>query len=216
MVRVKICGVTDSDGLGKVVRSGADAVGFITQVPVDTPRNLSVEEVSHLVSETPPFVTTVAVVMPDTADEAVELAESSGADVLQVHSHLEPDEVEYLSRETDAGVVKRVEPNPDHATKYSETADALIVDSTDEDGAGGTGETHDWSRTSEVVREVDVPVVLAGGLRPGNVKEAVEAVEPYAVDVASGVESSDGGKDAQLVERFVAESRSQTEVETRV
>jgi len=82
------------------------------------------------------------------------------------------------------------------------------VDSLDDDGAGGTGETHDWTRTAEVVADLDAPVFLAGGLTPENVRGAVRLVRPYAVDVASGVEREGGVKDVGAVRRFVEEARA--------
>jgi phosphoribosylanthranilate isomerase len=87
-------------------------------------------------------------------------------------------------------------------------ADALLVDSTDESGAGGTGETHDWERAAALVEDLDTPVVLAGGLAPANVGRAVRTVRPYAVDVASGVER-DGAVDPERVRSFVAAARGE-------
>ncbi|MDY7082863.1 MAG: phosphoribosylanthranilate isomerase, partial [Halobacteria archaeon] len=99
-------------------------------------------------------------------------------------------------------------PDVSEARKYADSADALILDSSGDDGGGGTGETHDWDKSAEVVREVDVPIVLAGGLESENVGEAVEAVEPYGVDVASGVEDEDReGKDEMLVNEFVENAK---------
>jgi phosphoribosylanthranilate isomerase len=96
---------------------------------------------------------------------------------------------------------------PDEAPGYADSADAVLVDSVDDAGGGGTGETHDWDRTREFADSVDVPVVLAGGLTPENVGEAVETVEPYGVDTASGVEHEGGLKDHDAVRAFVAAAR---------
>jgi septum site-determining protein MinD len=87
-----------------------------------------------------------------------------------------------------------------------DVADLLLVDSTSESGAGGTGETHDWHRTRDLVSAIDTPVVLAGGLTPENVRAAVETVDPFAVDVASGVERRPGRKKNDAVRQFVAEA----------
>ena len=92
---------------------------------------------------------------------------------------------------------------PDDAPAHDDPADALVVDSLDESGAGGTGETHDWARTRALVGSLSSPVVLAGGLTPGNVADAVETVDPFAVDVASGVEADPGRKDPAAVSAFV-------------
>jgi phosphoribosylanthranilate isomerase len=201
MTRVKICGVTTREDLGAVVEAGADAIGVTVDVPVETPREIDAERAADIVSATPPFVTTVLVTMPDTPASAVGVAERVGPDVVQVHGDSTPDDVESLSADLEAGVVVAV--SPDDAPRYDTVADALLVDSLDESGAGGTGSTHDWERTRELVSELASPVVLAGGLTPENVAGAVETVDPFAVDVASGVEGRLGRKDPAAVEAFV-------------
>ncbi|MFT4884695.1 MAG: phosphoribosylanthranilate isomerase, partial [Natronomonas sp.] len=120
---------------------------------------------------------------------------------VQVHGDLSPGDLAYLSAKIHGDVIKAV--SPADATQYDTVADALLVDSLDESGAGGTGETHDWDRTAELVDTLESPVVLAGGLTPENVGEAVRRVEPFAVDVASGVEAEPGRKDSEAVAAFV-------------
>lgn len=201
MTRVKICGVTTREDLGAVVEAGADAIGVTVDVPVETPREIDAERAADIVSATPPFVTTVLVTMPDPPASAVGVAERVGPDVVQVHGDSAPDDIASLSADLDARVVVAV--SPDDAPRYDTVADALLVDSLDESGAGGTGSTHDWERTRELVSELASPVVLAGGLTPENVAGAVETVDPFAVDVASGVEGRSGRKDPAAVEAFV-------------
>lgn len=201
MTRVKICGVTTREDLGAVVEAGADAIGVTVDVPVETPREIDAERAADIVSATPPFVTTVLVTMPDPPASAVGVAERVGPDVVQVHGDSAPDDIASLSADLDARVVVAV--SPDDAPRYDTVADALLVDSLDESGAGGTGSTHDWERTRELVSELASPVVLAGGLTPENVAGAVETVDPFAVDVASGVEGHPGRKDPAAVEAFV-------------
>ena len=201
MTRVKICGVTTREDLGAVVEAGADAIGVTVDVPVETPREIDAERAADIVSATPPFVTTVLVTMPDPPASAVGVTERVGPDVVQVHGDSTPDDIASLSADLDARVVVAV--SPDDAPRYDTVADALLVDSLDESGAGGTGSTHDWERTRELVSELSSPVVLAGGLTPENVAEAVETVDPFGVDVASGVEGHLGRKDPAAVEAFV-------------
>jgi phosphoribosylanthranilate isomerase len=194
MTRIKVCGITSRDELDAVVRAGVDAVGFVTEVPVETHRKLTREETRGLVKATPPFVTTVAVTMPEDEDDAEALARETGADAVQVHNGVG---VEGAAEH--AKVIERTE-----FEEPSDAADAVIVDSTDAQGAGGTGETTDWEAAARFVDETTLPVVLAGGLEPSNVAEAVERVGPYAVDVSSGVERNET-KDDVLVEKFVRE-----------
>ena len=208
MTRVKVCGVTREADLEAVAESGADAVGLVSGVSVDTPREVTAEQAAALAAGAPPFLTTVLVTMPETASEAVALARRTGVDVVQVHG-VDPemaadigDHVRTLLVATDA----------DRAPEYEGVADGLLVDSVDESGAGGTGETHDWVRTREVVDSLSTPVILAGGLTPENVGDAVDAVGPYGVDVASGTEASGGVKDHGKVGAFVRNARRAAEV----
>lgn len=208
MTRVKICGITRASDLRAASRAGADAVGFITDVPVDTPREVTPTEAAELVSKAPPFLTTTLVTMPDSAEHAVELAQLAEPDVVQLHGEFCPKELQFIRAETAAKIVAVVDcTDEDRAHEYDEVVDAVLVDSTTADGAGGTGETHDWERTRDLVKGLTSHVILAGGLTPENVAEAVETVEPYAVDVASGVELRGGVKDQEAVSEFISAVR---------
>lgn len=208
MTRVKICGMTGEKDVRIAAEAGADAVGFVTEVPVDTPRKLTLQEAVDLIDEVPPFVSTVLVIMPPDLERALEMVAVAQPDAVQIHNDMPPGDVGAL-RDSGVKVVKKVGPDPEEALKY-DFADAVLVDSTGKDGRGGTGETHDWTVTAEIREAVSTPVVLAGGLTPGNVAEGVREVRPYGVDVASGVEWK-GEKRAALVEDFVDNAK---EVET--
>jgi phosphoribosylanthranilate isomerase len=197
MTRVKICGVTNEADRGAVVGAGADAVGVIHGVPVDTPRKVDEATAESLVAGVPPLVTSVLVTMPTTVQQAVNRVDEIEPDAVQVHDGLDPAELGALSRRVGQQVIAVVDVGADDIEAYADHADALLVDSVDEAGAGGTGETHDWERTREIVGSLDVPVILAGGLAPDNVAEAVRTVNPFAVDTASGVERSPSDRDAR-------------------
>jgi phosphoribosylanthranilate isomerase len=201
MTRVKICGITERADLDAVVEAGADAVGFTVDVSVETPREIDPDLATELVDATPPFVTTVLVTMPTATERTVELVEKIRPDVVQIHGDLTPNELADFAATARADVIKAV--SPGDAERYDTAADALLVDSLDASGAGGTGERHDWNRTRELVADLASPIVLAGGLTPENVADAVEAVAPFGVDVASGVEARPGRKDPDGVESFV-------------
>ncbi|MCD2204332.1 phosphoribosylanthranilate isomerase [Halobacterium sp. KA-6] len=213
MTRAKICGLTNDRDRRAAVDAGADALGFIVDVPVDTPREVSVERAADLVAAAPPFVTTALVTMPESPERAVELVDRVNPDAVQLHGDGPVSDVAYVAANTSAAVLKTVDAADPEGARYDDVADALLVDSMDEEGAGGTGRTHDWDATREFADSVDSPVVLAGGLTPENVAEAVETVEPFAVDVASGVERTGGEKDHDAVRRFVANATGHREVE---
>ncbi|MDS0283518.1 phosphoribosylanthranilate isomerase [Haloarcula onubensis] len=197
MTRVKVCGVTSAADRDAVVAAGADAVGVIHGVPVDTPREVDGATAESLVAGVPPLVTSVLVTMPTTVQQAVNRVDEIEPDAVQVHDGLEPAELGALSRRVTQQIVAVVDAAADDIEAYADHADAVLVDSVDADGAGGTGETHDWERTAELVDALDVPVVLAGGLTPDNVAEAVRTVGPFAVDTASGVERAPDDRDAR-------------------
>jgi phosphoribosylanthranilate isomerase len=201
--RVKICGHTREEDVDASVAAGADAIGVISEVPVDTHREVSPERAKALLDRVPPFVAGVLVTMPETVEEAFDLVERVRPDVLQIHGSFAPGDIEEVAERV--SVLKSVDAaDPESARAFDAVADALLVDSVDPSGAGGTGETHDWSATGSLVERLDSPVLLAGGLTPGNVNEAVATASPFGVDVAGGVEAEDGTKDSDAVARFVA------------
>lgn len=209
MVRVKICGVTSEADLRAVEAADADAVGFIAGVPVDTPRELPLVEAAELAAAAPPFLTTTHVTMPETVGEAIEVATRVKPDVLQIHGEFDAEDFRAVRAGVDARVAAVVDAaDPQRARAVDAAVDAVVVDSVSDGGAGGTGETHDWEQTAKTASTLDAPVVLAGGLTPENVAEAVETVDPYAVDVASGVESGGGVKDHDAVHAFVSNAKA--------
>ncbi|MFC6906016.1 phosphoribosylanthranilate isomerase [Halalkalicoccus tibetensis] len=212
MTRVKVCGHAREDDVAASVEVGADAIGVISGVPVDSPRAVDPERAAELLEGVPPFVTGVLVTMPETPEEAIELVERTRPDVLQIHGPFEPTDLEAVKETITRPVIKSVDASePEEARAFDSVADTLLVDSTDASGAGGTGRTHDWERTGELVRELDSPVILAGGLTPGNVARAIESAEPFGVDAASGVESEGGVKDHEAVDQFVRRAQEAKE-----
>ncbi|WP_336328244.1 phosphoribosylanthranilate isomerase [Halovenus sp. HT40] len=207
--RVKICGLTSEADRDTVVHAGADAVGFISDVPVDTPREISAATAERLVAGVPPFVTSVLVTMPDSVQDAVDLQSDVGADAVQIHGTLSPEKVGGLRARLDVPVVAAIDLSAD-IEAYADVADAVLVDSTDEDGGGGTGQTHDWERTRAARDEIETPLILAGGLTAENVEAAIETVDPFAVDTASGVERTGGEKDNEAVKEFVERATAAT------
>ena len=213
MARVKICGLTRGADLRAAVEAGADAVGVISEVPVDSPREVDPAKAAELLADVPPFVTATLVTMPDSAERAVELIRTIGPDTLQLHGEWTPDEIRYIRAETERKVLLAVDADdPVRAEEFDAVADALVLDSTDEAGAGGTGETHEWETAGDLAARLTSPVVLAGGLTAETVAEAVRVADPFAVDVASGVELTDGRKDHNAVARFVANAGREMEI----
>jgi phosphoribosylanthranilate isomerase len=169
---------------------------------------VSLSRAGALLGAAPPFLTTVLVTMPADADAAIAAAGAVDPDVLQVHGDLDPAGLDRVRADAGVRVVPVVSPgDPARARDVAAVADAVLVDTPSADGGGGTGRTHDWAATRDLAASLSTPVVLAGGLTPGNVGDAVRAVRPHAVDVASGVEREGGVKDHDAVASFVRAAR---------
>ena len=205
MTRVKVCGIMNEKDLDCAIAGGADAVGFIVEVE-DSRHRISAEDASELIRLVPVFTKSVAVIAPNSPEEAVLLARKTEADLLQVHGTLEPLEIKELKKRVHQKVIAAVPPGVE-AHRMAAAADAILLDTFKDDKLGGTGAVHDWSVSAAVARGIQIPIILAGGLNPSNVGEAIRTVKPYAVDVSSGVEIA-GRKDQEKVESFVREVRS--------
>ncbi|MFC7202306.1 phosphoribosylanthranilate isomerase [Haloferax namakaokahaiae] len=207
MVRVKVCGFTREEDLRAAETAGVDAVGVIADVPVETPREVSVERARELVAGVSPFVAATLVTMPDSVERALELVREVRPDILQLHADFTADELASIREEGVRVVPVVAATDLERAREVEAVADAILVDTPSESGAGGTGQTHDWDAARELVEAVEAPVILAGGLTPENVAEAIQTADPYGVDVASGVEREGGIKDHSSVVKFVSRAR---------
>jgi phosphoribosylanthranilate isomerase len=195
VVRIKICGVTRLEDALLAARLGADALGF--NFWPGSKRHVTPAAARQIISRLPPFVTPVGVFVNQSEGEMRAVAAETGIQVFQLHG----DEPPELCSRLPLPVVKAI-PVDQVATLsrlLSYEVQAFLLD-TPSRGYGGTGRPFDWS-LAEGVSEV-APVILAGGLTPENVADAIRAVRPWAVDVASGVESSPGVKDAERMSRF--------------
>ena len=195
-VRIKICGVTRLEDALSAARLGADALGF--NFWPGSKRHLDAAAARRIISRLPPFVTPVGVFVNQSEGEMRAIAAETGIQVFQLHG----DEPPELCSRLPLPVVKAIPVDQVRTLSrlLSYEVQAFLLD-TPSRGYGGTGQPFDWS-LAEGVSEV-APVILAGGLTPENVAEAVRAVRPWAVDVASGVESSPGVKDADRMSRFI-------------
>jgi phosphoribosylanthranilate isomerase len=210
-VRVKICGITRKEDLKAATTAGADAVGFVVGV-ASSPRNLSLADAGKLIRQVPPFMKTVLVMVPASLGELVATCEALNPDALQVHGENLQDVGavrDKLSSKLLIGAVKARSPNAiGSAAEAAKMFDAVLLDSFVQGKHGGTGVVHDWNVSQHVKQLVyPKPLILAGGLNPENVAEAVRTVKPYAVDVSSGVERQPGIKDYQKMVEFVKNAK---------
>ncbi|WP_132975629.1 phosphoribosylanthranilate isomerase [Thiobaca trueperi] len=201
--RVKICGLTRASDVEAAVAAGADAVGFVFYPP--SPRAVTPEQARHLCERLPPFVSAVGLFVD--ADPAVVRAtlEQVPLDLLQFHGDEAPEDCAGCGRRW----IKAVRMRPDidllaEQARYRGAA-GLLLDTFEPGRAGGTGQRFDWSRIPAAIAG---SIVLAGGLDPANVAEAVVCVRPYGVDVSGGVEITKGIKDRDRIFAFMQEVRN--------
>ncbi|MBS7624835.1 MAG: phosphoribosylanthranilate isomerase [Candidatus Bathyarchaeia archaeon] len=210
-VRVKICGITRLEDANVSVKAGADSLGFIVDVP-ESPRNISFELAKQIMKATPIFVTKVAVTVFKSLERTLEIYRELRPDAVQLHGKLPSlEDIDEISRRV--RVIGAVRADPDIALEGDmlhliDRLDAVLVDTHLPGIYGGTGITHDWSMSRRIRDTVyPKPMILAGGLRPENVRSAIITVEPFAVDVSSGVEAYPGIKDAGKIFSFISEVR---------
>jgi len=203
MTRIKICGITRVEDGINAAQAGADAIGLV--FVGNSPRHVMPEQAHAIVSALPPFVSTVALFVNPAAAEVEAVLKTVRPDVLQFHGEEPPE----FCRAFGVPYLKafRVRPGFDLLQSAALYADAQgwLLDAWSEAAHGGTGERFDWDL---IPLDLPRPIVLAGGLTPANVAEAVLKVRPWAVDVSSGVEAGKGIKDAAEIAAFIKEARN--------
>ncbi len=202
--RLKICGVRDADTAHAAAEHGADAVGFV--FVEKSPRYITPEDAWPIVQTLPPFVMSVGLFVNASVDDYADAEQLCPTDFGQLHGS----EAEKTVRACGPRLIKAVRFNPKTIANdlryWSEIdeVDAVLVDGSD----GGEGTALDWGALAEAQDACAKPLILAGGLTPENVGEAIAAVRPYAVDVSSGVESERGVKDHARIAAFGAAVRA--------
>jgi phosphoribosylanthranilate isomerase len=212
MTKIKICGLTNLEDLEAVTNLGVDAVGFITGVPA-SPRNVSLEMAKILIKNTPIFTKSVLVMVPGNLKWAKKICEELKPDAVQIHGE-QIDIEEFTKEDSNLSIIKAVSMNNSDAIstalRAAEHCDAVLLDSSTGNNLGGTGNVHNWQKSREIVYEIKpMPLILAGGLNPDNVAEAIKIVRPYAVDVCTGTERYPGIKDIDKVQAFILKVREE-------
>ena len=209
--RVKICGLTRIIDVQAAIQ-GADAVGFVFYP--SSPRAVTAELVAKLIESVPPFVQTVGLFVDVNEADLLEILKTVRLDLLQFHGNETPELCAHLATLTGKRWMKAVQMKPDVdinpiiASYRAVGASGILLDAWHPDLFGGTGHAFDWRRFPQFEHspenESQCPLILAGGLTPDNVAEAIRQTQPFAVDVSGGVESAKGIKDETLIQRFIA------------
>lgn len=200
MTRIKICGMTTVADALHAVESGADAIGLIFWA--GSKRAVDVAQAQAITRELPPLVSVVGVFVDETPDRVRSIADAVGLSGVQLHGQEQVAEWARFPRP----VLKALALEAYATSPWRTARAAILVDAHDPVTIGGTGRTIDWQAAHAIA--VTRPLVLAGGLTPENVGQAVASVAPWGVDVASGVEQSPGVKDPARVRAFVEAVRA--------
>jgi phosphoribosylanthranilate isomerase len=196
--RIKICGITNLPDARLAVELGADALGF--NFFAKSKRYISPDDARYIIDQISPLVTSVAVVVNETVEHVQRLLLLSGCQVAQLHGEETPTYMKKLDRPTIKTVSVATFDDLEKMGQYK-NARAFLLDTKVAGEYGGTGISFDW-QIAGLAHEYGRPVILAGGLTPANVTEAVNIATPHAVDVCSGIESEPGKKDHELMRRF--------------
>ncbi len=199
--KIKICGITNQiDGL-HAIDSGADALGFVFYKK--SPRHVSPKVVKAIVANLPPFVLPIGVFVNEEAQVVRDIMDECGLALAQIHGDETADYCESLGRPVIRGIRLRDRNTFMAMAEYKGRARVrgFVLDAFSENAYGGTGKTADWSLAKEAAQSFSF--LLAGGLTPDNVQEAIQKVQPYGVDVSSGVEARPGKKDPAKIQAFI-------------
>lgn len=200
MVRVKICGLTNLDDALAAAENGADVLGFVF---AESPRQVTPDAVRRIVEALPPFVLTAGVFVDSLPEQIRDIRQYCGLDAIQLHGS----ESEDIAASLGGRIIKTVKPV--EGVGFSPDAypgATLLFDTYCPEKTGGTGRTFHWPLAQEPARRR--PIILAGGLTPDNIIDAIQTVRPYAVDVSSGVESEPGRKDHDKLACFIQRAKS--------
>jgi phosphoribosylanthranilate isomerase len=202
-VKVKICGITNLDDALAAVEFGADALGFVFFQ--GSPRYLSLKNAAAIIKKLPSMITTIAVFVNEKPEKIENIIHTTGVDVIQLHGD-EPPEICNISRRVIKAIrVKSLE-SLDPLIHYKDKVSAFLLDTFTPLALGGTGQIFNWDIAVEAKQFGRI--ILAGGLTPDNITDAVRRVGPYGVDVSSGIESEKGKKDHTKMQLFIERAKA--------
>ncbi len=199
MVKIKICGITHKSDAFMAVEMGVDALGFIF---APSERGIHPEKAREIIRSLPPFVQTVGVFVNEKPARIHDLIAFCGLDLVQLHGDEPPQMCNLFMPRCVKAIRVRSRSSLRGIESYTGKVRALLLDTYSEEKRGGTGITFNWDLTAEV-KKAGIPIILAGGLHPNNIKEAIFTVRPFAVDINSGVEEKPGKKSRLLMEEMI-------------
>lgn len=202
MVKVKICGITNLEDALEAVAHGADALGFVFFKK--SPRYISPSKAKAIIKKLPPFISTVGVFVNEDKKNIEKIAAQTGINVIQLHGDERPQACRLSRPVIKAFRVKSLE-CLEPLSKYKDKVTAFLLDTYTPEIFGGTGQIFNWDIAVEAKQLGRI--ILAGGLTPENIEQAIRWVHPYAVDVSSGVEAEKGKKDHKKMKLFIERAK---------
>lgn len=209
MVRVKVCGITNIIDAENAVLFGADALGFVF---AGSPRKISKEDARSIIEKLPPFITCVGLFVNEDVEKVKETCQFCRIHTIQFHGN---ETQPYLDKFSDFKLIKaiRIRDRSDLYQLGDFHADAYLLDSYSKEKMGGTGTTFDWKLAENLAVSRDdyvksKRIIIAGGLNPENVVNAIQIIKPFGVDVSSGIEKLPGIKDKELMRRFILNAKA--------
>jgi phosphoribosylanthranilate isomerase len=197
-VRVKICGITNEKDAIMTCKLGADAIGFVF---AESKRKVTPEIAKEIIKNLPPFISTVGIFVDEELNEINRITDFALLDAVQLHGRESDEYCHEVNRKVIKGIKVTEDDSKKSLIKKMETysVSAFILDP-----GKGSGKTFNW----EIAQEIEKPIIIAGGLTPFNVSEVIRKLNPYGVDVSTGVEKDYGIKDKEKVEKFIREAHS--------
>lgn len=205
-MHIKICGITNKEDAGNAVSLGADAIGFIFNKK--SPRYIFPEKAEEISLDLPPFIKAVGVFVNEEKPVIDEIVMRCKLDLIQLHGNESPGFcLEMRRRVIKAFRIADLE-DIGQISHYQGAISAMLLDTKMAGKDGGTGVTFDWGLALKAKETFDIPLILAGGINAGNIKKAIQLVNPYAVDISSGVESAPGKKDYNKMKEVIQIAKS--------
>ncbi len=212
--RVKICCISTLEEAWIAINHGASALGLVSEMP-SGPGVIHESLIAEVARRIPPFVSSVLLTSKRSPSEIIEQHRRCGTNAIQICDDIDLDGIDEVSSALPGiNLIKVIHVNGEGSIEEAKTVskyvNGILLDSGSKRGSvvelGGTGRTHDWEISRRIVEAVEAPVILAGGLNPGNVSEAIRLVKPYAVDVCSGVRTG-GSLDSDKLQSFISQVR---------
>jgi len=201
MVRIKICGITNWEDAELSVKLGVDALGFVF---AKSPRKITPQKAFRIIKNLPPFVFTVGVFVNEDLKKIKRIVKFCRLNAVQLHGEEDPLFCKRIREFTKVIKAFRIKDERDLDNLINYEVDGYLLDTYTEEAYGGTGKTFDWELAIRAKKILGGrPLILSGGLNPKNVSEAIRKINPFAVDVSSGVESFPGKKSKLLLTKFI-------------